>query len=330
MADATLPSPPTPAEADLQDFPFMPLQVARLRDSDLAAEEHPEACWYAVLLWGAAWHQIPAGSLPDNDVVLMRLVGLGRDHRTWKKHRDGALRGFVLCSDGRLYHPVVAEQVAEGWNGKLRQRHRTYCAAIRKHNERHPNEKRDLPDFDQWIALSRPDRVVRDNTGVSHSTPPIVACDIGSKGERQGQGQGQGDSKEEGEAKASSSSAGPNDRPVLVLISGQEPDQPDLPELPPAAKLEPEHIAEAWNAMAARTGLPPVVKLSAERRKAAKARIAEYRIEDFTEAIAAIERSDFLRNGSGTWRGANFDFLLQKSSFLKLIEGQYDQKPAAR
>jgi hypothetical protein len=118
------PAPLTPADADLQDFPFMPLHVARLRDSDLAAEESPEACWYAVLLWAASWHQLPAGSLPDNDAILMRLVGLGRDARTWKKHSTGALRGFVQCSDGRLYHPVVAEQVNSAWQEKLAYRDR--------------------------------------------------------------------------------------------------------------------------------------------------------------------------------------------------------------
>lgn len=111
-------APLTPPDADLQDFPFMPLHVSRLRDSDLAAEESPEACWYAVLLWGAAWHQIPAGSLPDNDSVLARLAGLGRDVRTFRKHRKGAMRGWVLCADGRLYHPVVAETVNSAWAEK--------------------------------------------------------------------------------------------------------------------------------------------------------------------------------------------------------------------
>ncbi|MFV3464692.1 DUF1376 domain-containing protein, partial [Mycobacterium tuberculosis] len=108
-------APLTPADADLQDFPFMPLHVARLRDSDLAAESHPEACWYAVLLWSAAWHQLPAGSLPAADAVLARLCGLGRDLKTFRKHRADALRGWVEAADGRLYHPVVAEQVLAAW-----------------------------------------------------------------------------------------------------------------------------------------------------------------------------------------------------------------------
>lgn len=121
---AELPDPLTPPECDLQDFPFMPLHVARLRDSDLAATEHPEACWYAVLLWAASWHQLPAASLPDDDLVLTRLCGLGRDVKTFRKHRDGALRGLVKCSDGRLYHTVVAEQANASWAEKLSYRDR--------------------------------------------------------------------------------------------------------------------------------------------------------------------------------------------------------------
>lgn len=143
--------PLTPPDCDLQDFTFMPLHVARLRDSDLASEEHPEACWYAVLLWAASWHQIPAASLPDNDTVLTKLIGLGRDVRTFKKHRDGALRGFVQCSDGRLYHPVVAEQAVISWRRKLEQRWKTECARIKKANQRNDTHL-PLPTFEAFHA----------------------------------------------------------------------------------------------------------------------------------------------------------------------------------
>jgi len=177
----SLPDPLVPAEVDLQDFPFMPLHVARLRDSNLAAEEEPETCWYAVLLWAASWHQIPAGSLPDNDTVLMRLVGLGRDKRTWKKHREGALRGFVLCSDGRLYHPVVAETALESWNSKLRQRHAAFCAAVRQHNKRNPDNCVQSPSFDEWDALGRPSKVADHVTEMSRVTEPEITRDNGSK-----------------------------------------------------------------------------------------------------------------------------------------------------
>lgn len=194
--------PLTPPEADLQDFPFMPLHVARLRDSDLAAEEHPEACWYAVLLWAASWHQLPAGSLPNNDMVLARLAGLGRDQRTWKKHRDAALRGFIVCADGRLYHPVVAEQVMSAWAQKLRQRHRTLCATIRKHNERYPKDKRDSPAFDTWSSLGCPENIADLVTAMSRVTDAKNERDNGSKGQGQGQGELLSEAEASGAARA--------------------------------------------------------------------------------------------------------------------------------
>lgn len=164
-----MPAPLTPPDCDLQDFSFMPLHVARLRDSDLAAEASPEACWYAVLLWAASWHQVPAASLPDNDSILARLLGLGRDVKTFRKHRDAALRGFILCDDGRLYHPVVAEQALNSWNAKLQQRWRTECARIKKHNQRHGADL-PFPSFEEFVAGTsapvpdpRPEPVPRDN-----------------------------------------------------------------------------------------------------------------------------------------------------------------------
>jgi len=199
MSDA--PPPPVPEDCDLQDFTFMPLQVARLRDSDLAAEEDPEACWYALLLWAASWHQLPAASLPDNETVLCKLIGLGRDLKTFRKHRNGALRGFIKCSDGRLYHSVVAEQALDAWKGKLEQRWRTECARVRKANQRNDTDEK-LPTFDQYVArewiLSVPflsqgqeQNVSCDTSHKSHGTEPSVPCETASKGQGQGQGQGQ-------------------------------------------------------------------------------------------------------------------------------------------
>lgn len=155
MSEHQLPAPLTPLECDLQDFPFMPLHVARLRDSDLAAEETAEACWYAVLLWAASWHQIPAASLPNNDAAMTRLIGLGKDVRTFRKHKVAALRHFVLCNDGRLYHPMVAEQAINAWNSKLQQRWRTECARIKKRSQR---DKVDypIPTFEQFLAGNVP------------------------------------------------------------------------------------------------------------------------------------------------------------------------------
>lgn len=203
-----MPAQLTPPDADLQDFPFMPLHVARLRDSDLAAEGDPEGCWYAVLLWAAAWHQLPAGSLPDNDAVLTKLCGLGRDTKTFRKHRQDALRGFVVCDDGRLYHPVIAEQVMAGWESKLRQRYRTEAATAKKRDDRAgiAVEKREpRPLFGDWLSLNHPASV----PFLSLGTDDFVPRDKPSKRQRQGERQGQGDSGSEAEASGAAAEAAP-------------------------------------------------------------------------------------------------------------------------
>ncbi|WP_227242442.1 DUF1376 domain-containing protein [Paraburkholderia caribensis] len=154
-----LPNPLTPADCDLRDFPYMPLDVQRLCDSDLAALESPEACWAALLLWCKAWHQVPTGSLPDDDRVLAKFTGYQRAPDAWLAIRDGALRGWIKCSDGRLYHPVVAEKANEGWFAKHRQAHDKLCERVRKRNKTREASgllPLEVPELEQWIDMGRP------------------------------------------------------------------------------------------------------------------------------------------------------------------------------
>lgn len=131
-AEIDIPDPLTPVDCDLRDFPFMPLDVVRLRDSDIAAISSGDEFRCAVLLWCASWHQIPAGSLPDDDIVLSQFAGFGRVVKAWKKLRNGSLRGWVKCSDGRLYHPVVAEKAVEAWTSRVKFREEKEKERIRK------------------------------------------------------------------------------------------------------------------------------------------------------------------------------------------------------
>lgn len=135
----SLPDPLVPPEVDLSGLTFMPLDVQRLRDSDLVSEVSPAEFRAAVLLWCAAWHQVPAASLPDKDATLARMAGFGQSQselRAWGKVRNGALRGFVLCSDGRLYHPVVAEKALEAWAERREYQSAREGEAARKRRER--------------------------------------------------------------------------------------------------------------------------------------------------------------------------------------------------
>jgi hypothetical protein len=113
--------PMTPPDCDLRGLPFMPLDVARLSDSDLVALSTGDEFKAAVILWCKSWLQVPAASLPDDDRVLAHLTGLGP---RWKKVRPMALHGWVKCDDGRLYHPVVADKAREAWKHRQSQRER--------------------------------------------------------------------------------------------------------------------------------------------------------------------------------------------------------------
>lgn len=188
-------TPLTAPDCDLKDFAFMPLDVARLRDSDLAALESPEACWAAVLLWCASWHQIPAASLPDDDRVLANLAGFGRVVKEWARVKDGALRGWLKCADGRLYHPVIAEKANEAFRRKLEQSWRTECSRIKKHNQRHDeNNQLPYPTLDQYLSLRT---CAICPSGQNNDVPEDIAESPGNvsretASNRQGEGQGQG------------------------------------------------------------------------------------------------------------------------------------------
>lgn len=168
MTTVTLPAPLVPAEVDLRDFVFMPLDVVRLRDSDLAALASGEAFKAAVMLWCVAWHQVPAASLPTDDRLLARHSGAGS---LWRKVRDEALRGFVECSDGRLYHRTIAEKAVEAWEAKKAQRARVAAAlaareAKRRAEQAARDEQRDRPRDEQRDDIRDVERDVHQGTGI--------------------------------------------------------------------------------------------------------------------------------------------------------------------
>jgi len=191
-SNGAVPAPLTPIDCDLRDFAFMPLDVVRLRDSDLAVTAEADEFRCAVLLWCASWHQVPAASLPDDDKILAQYAGYGRVVKEWMKVRAGALRGWVKCANGRLYHPVVAEKASEAWIAKLRQRLKTECARIKKHNERHGTSIQ-FPDFEVWreagCPVGQPLFVPSDKPRVSPGQPLNVTGENHSKGQGEGQGQ---------------------------------------------------------------------------------------------------------------------------------------------
>jgi len=139
--DDNRPDPLTAPDCDLRDFPYMPLDVVRLRDSETAVLLTPGEFRAAILLWCASWHQVPAASLPNDDRLLAMLAGFGRYQKGWAQVKAGAIRGFIECKDGRLYHQVVAEKAQEAFQSRTKQRHQTAAAREAKAQRERENNK---------------------------------------------------------------------------------------------------------------------------------------------------------------------------------------------
>ncbi len=107
-----LPAPLTTTEIDLKGFPGFVLDVERLLASELVALGTAEEISAALMLWCRAWQQNPPGSLPNDD----RILAAFSKAKNWKKVREMALRGFIICSDGRMYHSFVCQQVLDAWD----------------------------------------------------------------------------------------------------------------------------------------------------------------------------------------------------------------------
>ena len=164
-----LPSPLTEPHMDVRDLDGFMLNVERLIASELMAISTGDEFKASVSLWCRAWKQIPGGSLPNDERVLAAFSG---NPGKWKKIREMALRGFILCSDGRLYHRTLCEDVNRAYLKKMERRDRTAAATEARKNGR--NGKRDDQRDDQ-----------RDDERDTHVTTS--------------QGQGQGHKKEDGD-----------------------------------------------------------------------------------------------------------------------------------
>lgn len=161
-----LPSPMTPPECDLRGYEFMPLYGQKLFGSRLytKALRNPRAGLAAIKLWWSAWQQCPAGSLPDDDDDLAMLTDFGTDVKGWKAVREIALHGFVKCSDGRLYHPVLAIHAVEAFDRRRKERERKAKNRAKKDEPDSGSPASSSEDVPRPQAEAVPQDVPRDTT----------------------------------------------------------------------------------------------------------------------------------------------------------------------
>lgn len=72
--------------------------------------------------------------------------------------------------------------------------------------------------------------------------------------------------------------------------------------------------------------LPKVTALSDKRKKAIRARLRQYSVDDFKRLFEKAEASNFLKGGNDRDWTANFDWLIKDANMAKTLDGNYDNK----
>jgi hypothetical protein len=110
----------------------MPLAVETI--FAFAKEVSLEVLGAAMLLRCWAWHQVPVGSLPDNDEALAAMVGLRRD--VWQRVRAQALYGFTVCSECVTLLPIGNKASGAGAAEWIKRRRSNAQAQMRRRRKK--------------------------------------------------------------------------------------------------------------------------------------------------------------------------------------------------
>ena len=91
-------------------------------------------------------------------------------------------------------------------------------------------------------------------------------------------------------------------------------------------KNDYQQIVDLYNSIC--TSFPSVRSLSDARRKAIKARLNTYTVDDFKQCFENAEASSFLKGSNDRNWTATFDWLIKDTNMAKVLDGNYADKPA--
>lgn len=115
---------------------------------------------------------------------------------------------------------------------------------------------------------------------------------------------------------------------TIATISNTEIEKETELELETEIEIEKvscQQIADLYNDTC--VSFPRLKTLSDTRKKAIKARLRVYSLEDFKTLFTKAEASDFLKGSNDRNWSANFDWLIKDSNIAKVLDGNYDNKP---
>ena len=87
------------------------------------------------------------------------------------------------------------------------------------------------------------------------------------------------------------------------------------------AAPHPQQIVDLFNSIC--VSFPSVRSLSEARKKAIKARLNTYTVEQFKTMFEMAEASPFLKGQNNRNWQANFDWLIKDGNFAKVFDGNY-------
>ena len=121
----------------------------------------------------------------------------------------------------------------------------------------------------------------------------------------------------------------PNAKPNASLTQPNatdiEEDKEIEKELDIEEKITCQQIVDLYHSTC--KSYPSVRSLSESRKKAIKARLNTYSLEDFKTVFENAENSSFLKGSNDRNWSANFDWLIADKNMAKVLEGNYADKP---
>ena len=88
-------------------------------------------------------------------------------------------------------------------------------------------------------------------------------------------------------------------------------------------------VKVSWNLAVSKAKIPMIAKMTDIRKRAVAARAAQHGEAAVLDVIQKAAASSFLNGGNGRGFLASFDWVMRPTNFLKVMEGNYDNRPTA-
>ena len=111
---------------------------------------------------------------------------------------------------------------------------------------------------------------------------------------------------------------------TTVVVAEEDKEEDKELDIDKEKKVDCQQIADLYNTIC--VSFPSIRTLSDSRRKAIKARLNTYSLEDFRTVFENAENSSFLKGSNDRNWMATFDWLIKDSNMAKVLEGNYADK----